>query len=237
MPVVPQRSQARTETTDTNKGYEVTLEFKEFEKISRLNRRTIVTEKLDGTNGQVHIRRAEGCALEFGIDCQVEVDGVPHYLRPGSRSRWLGHGGTADNYGFGAWAYEHAPELAALGAGAHFGEWWGAGIQRRYGMTEKRWSLFNVGRWRDANRFSTEELADGQQFAPACCHVVPILTEGTGFDWCVDVALNNLRTAGSSAAPGFMKPEGIVAFHTHARTLFKVTLERDEEHKSKGVAT
>jgi hypothetical protein len=28
----------------------------------------------------------------------------------------------------------------------------------------------------------------------------------------------------------------VVAFHTHSRTLFKVTLERDEEHKSQRAA-
>jgi hypothetical protein len=28
-----------------------------------------------------------------------------------------------------------------------------------------------------------------------------------------------------------MKPEGVVCFHTHSRTLFKMTIEKDTEHK------
>jgi hypothetical protein len=208
------------------------VEFQEFEKISRLNREVIVTEKIDGTNGQVHIRPAAGSALEMGYDTQIEVNGEPHYIRAGSRNRWVLHLGSDDNNGFGRWVHQHAHELAALGAGAHFGEWWGSGIQRKYGLTEKRWSLFNVGRWVDTHVPPFAPLADKQQFAPQCCYVVPILSEGVGLHHVVEHALSRLRTEGSAAAPGFMKPEGIVAFHTHSRTLFKVTLERDEEPKS-----
>lgn len=210
------------------------MEFQEFEKIARLNREVIVTEKIDGTNGQVHIRPAEGSELEMGYDTQVDIGGVAHYIRAGSRSRWVLHLGTDDNNGFGRWVHQHAHELAALGPGAHFGEWWGAGIQRKYGLTEKRWSLFNVGRWVDSR--ANTPVGEKQQIAPACCHVVPILSEGIGLHEVVQHALSRLRTEGSAAAPGFMKPEGIVAFHTHARMLFKVTLERDEEHKSQRAA-
>jgi len=203
--------------------------FAEFAKIARLNREVIVTEKIDGTNGQVHIRPAEGSRLEHGYDCQIDVAGVPHFLRAGSRNRWIAHVGGDDNNGFGRWCYQHAHELAALGAGAHFGEWWGSGIQRRYGLTEKRWSLFNVGRWKDP----------GDSFAPAdavlvpqCCNVVPILARGVGMA-CIDEALALLRVNGSYAAPGFKQPEGVVAFHTASRGLFKVTLERDQEPKNR----
>jgi RNA ligase len=212
------------------------VEFQEFEKISRLNREVIVTEKIDGTNGQVHIRPADGSTLEHGYDCQIDIGGVPHYIRAGSRNGWVAHVGGDDNNGFGRWVYQHAHELAALGAGAHFGEWWGQGIQRKYGLTEKRWSLFNVGRWvqypgtGDAPR-------EKQAYAPPCCHVVPVLRIGVGLHDTVDAALEMLREYGSKASPGFMKPEGIVAFHTHARTLFKVTLERDQEPKSMRAAS
>ena len=211
----------------------MSLEFQAFEKISRLNREVIVTEKIDGTNGQVNIRPADGAEFEHGYDIQVDIGGVPHYMRAGSRNRWILHFGADDNNGFGRWVYQHAHELAALGPGAHFGEWWGQGIQRNYGLTEKRWSLFNVGRWvRDPGAEERPPLAEKQQYAPACCHVVPIITQGVGIDLAVERAIYALRHGGSVAAPGFMKPEGVVVFHTHARTLFKVTLERDQEHKS-----
>ena len=207
----------------------MSIEFSEFEKISRLNREVIVTEKIDGTNGQVHIRIAEGSTAELGYDTQIDISGVPHYIRAGSRSRWVVFTGSDDNNGFGRWVHANAQDLATLGTGSHFGEWWGQGIQRRYGLTEKRWSLFNVGRW--ANK--AEPLLEKQVYTPVCCHVVPILAQGVGINFPVERALHQLRTNGSFAAPGFMKPEGIVVWHTHARTLFKVTLERDEEPKGK----
>ncbi len=211
----------------------MTLEFQEFEKIARLNREVIVTEKIDGTNGQVHIRPAEGTEFEMGYDTQIEVGGIPHYIRAGSRNRWVLHLGSDDNNGFGRWVYQHAHELAALGAGVHFGEWWGAGIQRKYGLSEKRWSLFNGGRWgRDGGEGNRDPLGEKPVSAPMCCHVVPVLAVGVGTDEPVNRALDLLRRGGSIASPGFMKPEGIVAFHTHSRSLFKVTLERDQEPKS-----
>jgi hypothetical protein len=36
---------------------------------------------------------------------------------------------------------------------------------------------------------------------------------------------------GSKAAPGFMKPEGIVVFHVAGNVGFKKTIEKDEEPK------
>ena len=45
--------------------------------------------------------------------------------------------------------------------------------------------------------------------------------------------LEDLKHAGSCAAEGFMKPEGIVIFHSASRELYKVTIEKDEAPKSK----
>lgn len=198
------------------------VEFKEFAKIGRLNREVIVTEKIDGTNGQVMIcpRGAED-APNWDRTASTVSGGVMMDIYAGSRSKWITP--NADNFGFARWVYQHADELLRLGEGSHFGEWWGAGIQRRYGLTEKRWSLFNTHRWMSPAA------------RPECCDVVPIINTGIGFA-CIDEALDRLRTAGSFAAPGFMKPEGVVAFHTQTNTLFKVTLERDEEPKSKAAA-
>jgi hypothetical protein len=42
---------------------------------------------------------------------------------------------------------------ATLGAGRHFGEWWGAGVQRRYGQTAKRFSLFNVSKYGEVTEY------------------------------------------------------------------------------------
>ena len=171
-------------------------EFVEFPKIARLRREVIITEKIDGTNAQVF----------------VDDDGT---VTPGSRSRFLTL--EEDNFGFAAWVAKHAGDLRELGPGRHFGEWWGAGIQRRYGLTEKRFSLFNVSRWGETR--------------PACCHVVPVLYRGLFTTDAVEAAIGDLRAHGSRAAPGFMRPEGVIAFHIAANVGFKVTLDRDSEPK------
>ena len=173
-----------------------------FPKVPRLNREIIVTEKIDGTNAQVFIAE----------------DGET--ILAGSRTRWITP--EADNFGFAAWVRDNRDELLKLGPGRHFGEWWGSGIQRGYGLSkgEKRFSLFNVARWAD----------DGVR--PACCHAVPTLYRGPFSQQAVDDAIQGLRDNGSLAAIGFAKPEGIIVFHTAANSGFKVTLEKDEEPKS-----
>lgn len=142
---------------------------------------------------------------------------------------------TGDNAGFLLWATLHRDELiAGLGPGRHYGEWWGAGIQRRYGLTEKRFSLFNVGRWVDTHTTNGDELLVGkQQYAPACCHVVPVLMRWTFSDERIAETLQKLRAEGSKAAPGFMNPEGIVIFHSASGAMFKKTFEKDDEPKSR----
>lgn len=182
-------------------------EFTPFPSIARLVRQMVVTEKLDGTNAQVVV----------GEDGSVVA---------GSRNRWITP--DADNYGFAAWVRDHADELRALGPGRHFGEWWGAGIQRRYGLTEKRFSLFNVGRWTT----SVGEVTDKRALVPVCCHVVPVLYEGVFCTSAVDTQCQRLAVLGSVAAPGFMQPEGVVVFHAASSQLFKRTLDKNDGHKS-----
>lgn len=60
---------------------------------------------------------------------------------------------------------------------------------------------------------------------------MPVLYEGPYDDWAIRVAISELRSEGSRAVPGWAKPEGIVVYHTAARTMFKVTIEGDEKPK------
>jgi hypothetical protein len=177
--------------------------FEEFPKIPRLSRDIVVTEKLDGTNGQI-------CITKEGE------------IRAASRTRWITP--EDDNHGFARWVAEHKEELLRLGEGRHFGEWWGSGIQRGYGLAkgEKRFSLFNVHRWTDPS------------VRPICCDVVPTLYKGEFTFGAISICLQKLKREGSAAAPGFMNPEGVIVFHTAANTMFKKTLEKDEEPKGAG---
>lgn len=177
------------------------VEFEPFPKIARLNRDIVVTEKIDGSNAQVI----------------VTDDGR---VFAASRTRLIYPGKTTDNHGFAGWVQDNADELVKLGPGRHFGEWWGSGIQRGYGLKEKRFSLFNVSRWSDA--------AD----RPACCGVVPTLYRGVFDQAFINGTLATLGALGSTAAPGFMDPEGVVVFHEASRQLYKVTIKDDEKPKS-----
>ena len=173
-------------------------DFIGFPKIARLSRDIVITEKIDGTNGCIFI----------GEDGEFLV---------GSRSRWITP--EMDNHGFARWAYDHKDELVLLGPGRHFGEWWGSGIQRGYGLPkgEKRFSLFNVKRWGEAR--------------PECCYVVPVLFTGNFDTSRVAETMNLLVYNGSIAAPGFRKPEGVVIYHTAANIMFKKTFENDDKGK------
>jgi RNA ligase-like protein len=174
-------------------------EFKEFGKLYRLNRSWVCTEKIDGSNGCV----------------AIDEDGVT--ITAQSRNRIVTP--EADNAGFAKWVQVNYKDLLKLGPGFHYGEWMGSGIQRGYGLKEKRFYLFNSFRW------ATPESR------PACCHVVPVLATGTDVKDVEKRALDALAN-GSVAVPEYTgKPEGIVLFHEPSHHLYKVTLEGDG-HKS-----
>lgn len=212
------------------------MEFMEFPKMARLTREVIVTEKIDGTNAQVHVANLAGTVSTAESRAWLDTYALSvrgdRVMLAGSRTKYLSVGRDGvkggDNFGFAAWVKEHADELWALGEGRHFGEWWGSGIQRGYGLQngEKRLSLFNVSRWgEDRDR---EKYPDGP---PSCCSVVPVLYRGLMHPKVDDGPLARLQHEGSLAAPGFMKPEGIVVYHVAAGVAFKKTLEKDDQPK------
>ena len=195
--------------------------FVEFPKMARLSRDIIITEKIDGTNASIDIINNLIDEDNYGDpSIIVTIDG--RNIRAGSRTRWVTP--KDDNHGWAKWVLEHAEELIGLGEGTHFGEWWGSGIQRGYGLPkgEKRFSLFNVARWRDG----------GKDVRPACCHVVPVLWEGMFDTQAINHTLELLKNAGSMASPGFKDPEGIIVWHTAANFGFKKTIKNDESPKS-----
>lgn len=195
------------------------IEFQAWPKTPRYNREVIISEKIDGTNAAIIIEPTEhpvpsedGIAVVEGLEVGAQ-----------SRKRLLQVG--ADNFGFAAWVQRNAKELvAALGPGRHFGEWWGAGIQRGYAQPKgvKHFSLFNVSRYADVNL----EFADGSQVRP-----VPVLYQGLLSDEVLDMVDLGLRTEGSQAAPGYTNPEGFIIFHSASLQVYKVLLEGDDTHK------
>lgn len=180
----------------------MTIEFQAWPKIARLaNEQMTITEKIDGTNACFIMMPDDEAAFGFSYAAQ-------------SRNKLITP--ESDNAGFAKWAYAHVDELwADLGPGRHFGEWWGSGIQRGYGMErgEKFFSLFNAPRWTPAaSSFKTPNL-----------RVVPMLYQG-GFDSAsIKGFADVLYESGSFAAPGYTNPEGIVIHLREAQTTYKIT--------------
>lgn len=204
--------------------------FKPWDKIARLRRGVTITEKIDGTNAHVFIADSKTLGSPDETICiPTPVAYVGDYLvYAGSRTRYLQPGKDTDNFGFAAWVKANAETLVKLGEGRHYGEWWGVGIQRGYGMRERRFSLFNTKRW-----FQQVTPEDKLLLGAVGVGTVPILAQNQDFtDGVVEAAMEELRINGSKAAPGFMQPEGIVVYHQASGQLFKRTLENDEAPKS-----
>lgn len=234
----------------------MTPPFVAFPKIGRwANNKIAITEKIDGTNGSltftVEAPGVDDTALAAWPWAEVNALGFRWHdpmgpgfpddhlvvMRAGSRNRWLTR--SADNYGFAAWAQENRNALVALGQGTHYGEWWGSGIQRGYGLQpgDKRFSLFNVGRWiATPNGVYDKGNPDPDKkpiVAPGL-GVVPTLHYGAMRDnsgQCqIEQHMRRLAFAGSQAAPGFKGegkagPEGVMVYFEALKTYSKVPFD------------
>ena len=160
--------------------------------IQRLSNETCyITEKIDGTNGVIHV----------ADDQRVTA---------GSRNGWITP--DADNFGFAAWVRDHAPQLSQLGPGFHYGEWYGVGIQRGYGLTDRRFASFEW--WRND--------------LPSCMGKVPLLAMRQADTVKYDEYIADLCANGSKLVPGFMDPEGIVIqFKNEREAKFKKFCRND----------
>jgi len=175
------------------------IEFKAWGKTPRLFRDITITEKIDGTNAAVIVTE----------DGEVGAQ---------SRNRLITPGKTTDNYGFAGWVAEHEENLrGALGPGHHYGEWWGKGIARGYGVEDKQFSLFNTHRYAGIYA-QTDGLIDH----------VPVLYQGPYSEDAIRDTLDDLRTLGSKAVWGYDNPEGVIVFHSASSQVYKVLLENDE---------
>ena len=198
------------------------MEFIQYPKTPRLKRNVTITEKIDGTNAQVVITKPDQIN-EFVVD-RLDREGIAKsadgstWMHVGSRNRWITPGKLTDNFGFAQWCQENSDELFKLGEGRHFGEWYGQGIGRGYGLTERRFALFNTARWGAHNPDT-----------PACCEVVPVIPSTGLHD--VDRVVDAMRRYGSVCVPGFMNPEGVIVYHSASKQNYKVLLENDEMSK------
>lgn len=216
------------------------IEFQAWPKTPRLFRDITITEKIDGTNAAIIVDKVRPNVdyVTLADDKNrtfVEVYGAngtstPDVYEVGAQSRKRLITPTDDNFGLARWVKDNAETLVeTLGEGRHYGEWWGSGIQRGYGLAkgEKRFSLFNVHRYLP---LIYDRVMEGKPLAGL--DTVPVLYEGPFREEQIEHALYMLAAKGSRAAPGFDKPEGVVVFHSASGHVYKVTLDNDGQPKS-----
>lgn len=198
------------------------LVFEAWPKIPRWSNETVtITEKIDGTNACVVILPYDPdheFAIQDGYSkvlASIETEDAAkmYTFATQSRKRFIKPGKDTDNAGFAAWAWESAPQLIALlGYGKHYGEWWGRGIQRGYDLDHKKFSLFRP--WRYEHLALTDEVPG--------LDVVPTLYSGGAEGLLTtSIILATLEQEGSKAAPGYMRPEGIIIQSALTQSTYK----------------
>lgn len=177
------------------------MEFESFGKITRYENVTVtITEKIDGTNG---------CIV-------FDEDGT--LLGVQSRKRIITPGKATDNFGFAGWVADNATDLFKFfGPGRHYGEWFGSGIQRGYGMDDKWFAPFNTHRFNDELENWPENVCP-----------TPVLNVASiaHMNALVANSLNFLKQDGSQLHPAveFGNPEGIMVYMSNVGYL-KVPFE------------
>lgn len=211
------------------------IEFEGWPKTPRYSSGGVsITEKIDGTNACV-IVTSHGVTpismIPHPNGFFVEREGNIYEVGAQSRKRLITM--TSDNAGFARWVWEHGTELVdLLGPGRHFGEWWGQGIQRRYDMDHKVFSLFNYHKWSSI----AQQRQDWRNRARDIhMTMVPLLSVGKFTEDHINQTLDLLRENGSFASSEwghrFDRPEGVIIRHKDLGGNLKAFIENDDVPK------
>lgn len=185
--------------------------------ISKVLGNVTVTEKIDGTNA----------CLVFDADGNMFAQSRNRVITPAS-----------DNQGFARWAYRYQEELFhILGEGRHFGEWWGKGIGRKYGMEHNVFSLFNVGRFYKTGPDGLDSMSTRAQGTSIFDQVsaVPHLFTGEYGSDAMKAAVTDLQDNNSKAAAqhgiDFADPEGVCFYFREFDKVAKLVFAHPGKHK------
>ncbi len=144
------------------------LEFQKWPEIPSFeDEKYFITEKIDGIRGCIVV------TADYGVFAR-DKSGIITVAN--------------DNFGFAQWVKNNLPELLKLGAGCHYGEWWGFGIKRGYGLLERRFSLFSW--W--------------LPITLKCCHKVPLLPTEDIEEAKKILRRGSLLTGGNQTAEGMV---------------------------------
>jgi RNA ligase-like protein len=217
------------------------IEFEAWPKTPRLSSGGVtITEKIDGTNACVVIMPVDHPANT--VESMNGVSLVEKTLNDHSVGLWVVGAQSRkrlifpgqDNAGFAGWVQENAVDLFdLLGPGRHFGEWWGQGIQRRYNMDHKVFSLFNTHKWSKVAQQRTEWFERARDIN---MDLVPTLYQGKFSDQAIENALHVLWANGSFAAHQWgqagQDAEGVIIRHQSLGGNLKAFVEDDDVPKS-----
>lgn len=215
------------------------MDFVAWPKLPRLHKDIVVTEKIDGTNAAIIVESIPNPRPDLDVEPRTRIslyggekyepaqlagaDGSLILVGAQSRKRLITP--EQDNFGFAKWVFDNAAELVeVLGVGRHYGEWWGSGIQRGYGLPKgsKRFSLFNVSRYTPIIEGRAQSTSDSTPLIDTLqLGVVPTLYQGPFSEQAIEDAMQTLDELGSRASVGFKPAEGVVIFHEAAQQLFK----------------
>lgn len=199
--------------------------FKKYPKTPRLSSEVVITEKIDGTSSAVGIYRQDEVDVDSitPLTTVITIDGEIYTVWAQSRNRCLTL--EHDNFGFAAWVEENSAQLAeTLGRGLHYGEWFGKGIQRGYGLDDRHFWLFDGYRY--AKMLAT---AYTRGHMPEELDVVPLLGQGEFSSERVDAVLAQLVVEGSQVGPGAGDAEGVIVRFKNGSVFKAYTHEASEK--------
>jgi len=187
--------------------------FKKWPSIPRLQNEIFhFSEKIDGTNSCVIIKDYQE-AIESG-QYWFKIKTLDNYtIFAQSRNKLLTI--DNDNFKFAQWVFDNAESLLNLGVGYHYGEWWGKGINTRYSIPEKRFSLFNTSLWNNQNK-------------PECCDIVPYLgtCDINTLQEKIQQTKDLLHITGSYVDTNCKNPEGFIIFCELQQQYYKWILDK-----------
>lgn len=213
-------------------------EFIKWENTARLFRDAVITEKLDGTNACVIFEEIEESGqLPTSLIRTLTYGDRMYAAYAQSRNRLITP--SNDNAGFAKWVESNANRLFyVLGEGRHYGEWWGAGVGRKYGMDRKVFSVFNTAGWYKVDEGTPGEDSRSKRAYIAGINIeaVPVLFQGQFSEDTIRDCARQLKLHGSYATHKytgeyFSNPEGICVYHKDADRVFKYTLDGNDKHK------
>lgn len=194
------------------------MTYPAFGKIPRWDKEVVLTEKIDGTNALVAVTGPEDDWPEDrSVPPRFKFANGGYAVAAGSRKRWLTPEG--DSHGFARWVWDNANTLAQLGAGLHYGEWYGKGVNRSYDLDEKRFMLFNTARWDDSDIRPSHPQIEVATVLARC--------QAVNLSDTLSAVIEDLVVNGSRHVEGYKRPEGIVIYHTAGNNLYKVVLDKE----------